>query len=197
LALVRRLVEMHGGRVLAQSEGPGLGSEFTVALPAASPARVAEGEVRDGARFSPVVPLDLRVLVVDDNQDVAESTAVLLRMSGCDVHVVYDGDEALRAMPRLRPDAVLLDIGLPKVNGYQVAERIRAEPEHRRTLIVAISGYGQEEHRLQSQQSGFDYHIVKPIDPPVLTGLLASLWSHRGPSAPENVVSFPQRKTAE
>jgi len=86
---------------------------------------------------------------------------------------------------------------LPKVNGYQVAERIRAEPEHRRTLIVAISGYGQEEHRLQSQQSGFDYHIVKPIDPPVLTGLLASLWSHRGPSAPENVVSFPQRKTAE
>jgi len=197
LTLVRRLVEMHGGRVLAQSEGPGLGSEFTVALPAASPARVAEGEARDSARFSPVVPLDLRVLVVDDNQDVAESTAVLLRMSGCDVHVVYDGDEALRAMPRLRPDAVLLDIGLPKVNGYQVAERIRAEPEHRRTLIVAISGYGQEEHRLQSQQSGFDYHIVKPIDPPVLTGLLASLWSHRGPSAPENVVSFPQRKTAE
>ena len=197
LTLVRRLVEMHGGRVLAQSEGPGLGSEFTVALPAASPARVAEGEARDSARFSPVVPLDLRVLVVDDNQDVAESTAVLLRMSGCDVHVVYDGDEALRAMPRVRPDAVLLDIGLPKVNGYQVAERIRAEPEHRRTLIVAISGYGQEEHRLQSQQSGFDYHIVKPIDPPVLTGLLASLWSHRAPSAPENVVSFPQRKTAE
>jgi CheY-like chemotaxis protein len=135
--------------------------------------------------------------VVDDNKDVAESTAVLLRMAGCDVHVVYDGDEALQAMPRLRPDAVLLDIGLPKVNGYQVAERIRAEPEHRRTLIVAISGYGQEEHRLQSQQSGFDYHIVKPIDPPVLTRLLASLWSHRGASATENVVSFPQRKMAE
>ena len=196
LTLVRRLVEMQGGRVWAQSEGPGLGSEFTVALPAASPARNAEGEVRDSAWFSPVVPLDLRVLVVDDNHDVAESTAVLLRMAGCDVHVVYDGDEALRAMPRLRPDAVLLDIGLPKINGYQVAERIRAEPEHRRTLIVAISGYGQEEHRLQSQQSGFDYHIVKPIDPPVLTGLLASLWSHRSSSASENVVSFP-RKMAE
>jgi signal transduction histidine kinase len=196
LTLVRRLVEMQGGRVWAQSEGPGLGSEFTVALPAASPARNAEGGVRDSAWFSPVVPLDLRVLVVDDNRDVAESTAVLLRMAGCDVHVVYDGDEALRAMPRLRPDAVLLDIGLPKINGYQVAERIRAEPEHRRTLIVAISGYGQEEHRLQSQQSGFDYHIVKPIDPPVLTGLLASLWSHRS-SAAENVLSFPQRKTME
>jgi CheY-like chemotaxis protein/anti-sigma regulatory factor (Ser/Thr protein kinase) len=196
LTLVRRLVEMHGGRVVAQSEGPGLGSEFTVAFPAATPARQAEGEVRDSKWLSPAVPLDLRVLVVDDNQDVAESTAVLLRMAGCDVHVVYDGDEALRAMPRLRPDAVLLDIGLPKINGYQVAERIRAEPEHRRTLIVAISGYGQEEHRLQSQQSGFDYHIVKPIDPPVLTGLLASLWSHRS-SAAENVLSFPQRKTME
>src|SRR5206468_1971398 len=106
LTLVRRLVEMHGGRVLAQSEGPGLGSEFTVALPAASPARVAEGEVRDGARFPPAAPLGLCVLVVDDNRDVAESTAVLLRMAGCDVHVAYDGDEALRAMPRLGPDAV-------------------------------------------------------------------------------------------
>jgi CheY-like chemotaxis protein len=146
---------------------------------------------------SPLPALNLSVLVVDDNRDVAESTAVLLRMAGCDTHVVYDGNEALHAMARVRPDAVLLDIGLPRMNGYEVAERIRAEPDYRRTLIVAVSGYGQEEHRLQSQRSGFDYHIVKPIDPPLLTGLLASLWSHRSAAAPENVVSFPARRTVE
>jgi CheY-like chemotaxis protein len=118
-------------------------------------------------------------------------------MSGCDVHVAYDGDEALRALPRVGPDAVLLDIGLPRINGYEVAERIRAQPEYRRTLLVAISGYGQDEHKVQSQRVGFDYHIVKPIDPPVLTGLLASLWSHRATATLENVVAFPARKTAE
>jgi CheY-like chemotaxis protein len=197
LTLVRRLVEMQGGHVWAQSEGPGRGSEFTVALPAASAARHVDGEVREAAPFSPVAPLDLRVLVVDDNRDVAESTAVLLRMAGCDVHVAYDGDEALRSMPRVRPDAVLLDIGLPRMNGYEVAERIRAQSEFRRTLIVAVSGYGQQEHRLQSERSGFDYHIVKPIEPTVLTDLLASLCAQRTAAASENVVSFPHRKTAE
>jgi CheY-like chemotaxis protein/anti-sigma regulatory factor (Ser/Thr protein kinase) len=197
LTLVRRLVEMQDGSVRAESEGLGHGSEFTVALPAANPARDAGAGSRESARLSPMPALDLSVLVVDDNRDVAESTAVLLRLAGCDTHVVYDGDEALRAMARVRPDAVLLDIGLPRMNGYQVAERIRAEPDYRRTLIVAVSGYGQEEHRLQSQRSGFDYHIVKPIDPPLLTGLLASLWSHRSATGPENVVSFPARSTAE
>jgi len=197
LTLVRRLVEMQEGSVRAESEGLGRGSEFTVALPAASPARHAGTESREAARQGPMPALDLSVLVVDDNRDVAESTAVLLRMAGCDTHVAYDGDEALREMARIRPDAVLLDIGLPRMNGYQVAERIRAEPDYRRTLIVAVSGYGQDEHRLQSQRSGFDYHIVKPIDPPLLTGLLASLWSHRSAAAPENVVSFPTRKMVE
>ena len=197
LTLVRRLVEMQNGSVRAESEGLGHGSEFTVALPAASAARHAAAESREPAPVAPLPALNLSVLVVDDNRDVAESTAVLLRMAGCDTHVVYDGDEALRAMTRIRPDAVLLDIGLPRMNGYEVAERIRAEPDYRRTLIVAVSGYGQEEHRLQSQRSGFDYHIVKPIDPPLLTGLLASLWSHRSAAAPENVVSFPARRTAD
>ena len=162
-----------------------------------SAARHADAEPRETAQFPPAAPLGLCVLVVDDNRDVAESTAVLLRMAGCDVHVAYDGDEALRAMPRLGPDAVLLDIGLPRINGYEVAERIRAEPDYRRTLLVAVSGYGHEEHRLQSQRVGFDYHIVKPIDPPVLTRLLASLWSHRSAAAVEKVVAFPSRKTAD
>ncbi|HEX8011269.1 MAG TPA: response regulator [Casimicrobiaceae bacterium] len=194
LTLVRRLAEMHGGRVQAASDGLGLGSEFTVALPAASSAlQTSDGGAREAAVAFASEPLGLRVLVVDDNRDVAESTALLLRMSGCDVHVAYDGDEALRVLPRVGPDAVLLDIGLPRINGYEVAERIRAQPEYRRTLLVAMSGYGQEEHRLQSQRAGFDYHIVKPIDPPVLTGLLSSLWSHRASAARENVVAFPAR----
>jgi signal transduction histidine kinase/DNA-binding response OmpR family regulator len=197
LTLVRRLVEMQNGSVRAESEGLGHGSEFIVALPAASAARRTGTESREPERLAPMPALDLSVLVVDDNRDVAESTAVLLRMAGCETHVVYDGDEALRAMARVRPDAVLLDIGLPRMNGYEVAERIRAEPDYRRTLIVAVSGYGQQEHRLQSQRSGFDYHIVKPIDPPLLTGLLASLWSHRSTAAPENVVSFPARRTVD
>jgi CheY-like chemotaxis protein len=97
----------------------------------------------------------------------------------------------------LRPDAVLLDIGLPGVDGYQVAERIRAEPESQRTLIVAVSGYGQDEHRRRSQRAGFDHHVVKPIDPTVLTQLLASAWPDRLSAARENASGIPRAKTAE
>jgi signal transduction histidine kinase/CheY-like chemotaxis protein len=194
LTLVRRLVELQGGRVYASSEGPEKGSEFTVSLPAADPAPRAKAMAKEPAR-SAALPADLCVLVVDDNHDVAESTAVLLRLEGCEVHLAHDGEEALRLVKRVHPTAVLLDIGLPRMDGFEVAERIRAEPEHRGILIVAISGYGQEEHRLRSKQAGFDYHIVKPIEPNMLTGLLASLRAVHGAS--DNVLSFPQRKTAE
>src|SRR6266508_4549081 len=132
--------------------------------------------------------LDLCVLVVDDNHDVAESTAVLLRLAGCEVHLAHDGEEALRLVPRVRPDAVLLDIGLPRMNGYEVAERIRSDPENRGILIVAVSGYGQQEHQLRSKQAGFDQHVVKPIDPTALAGLLAALASQRIAASSENVV---------
>ena len=195
LTLVRRLVEMQGGRVFASSEGPDQGSEFTVSLPAASPAQCAKGDSGESGRTA-VATLDLCVLVVDDNHDVAESTAVLLRLAGCEVHLAHDGEEALRLVPRVRPDAVLLDIGLPRMNGYEVAERIRSDPENRDILIVAVSGYGQQEHRLRSKQAGFDQHVVKPIDPTALSGLLAALTSQRTASS-ENVVNFPLRKTAD
>jgi len=195
LTLVRRLVEMQGGRVFASSEGPDQGSEFTVSLPAASPAQRAKGDSGESGRTA-VATLDLCVLVVDDNHDVAESTAVLLRLAGCEVHLAHDGEEALRLVPRVRPDAVLLDIGLPRMNGYEVAERIRSDPENRDILIVAVSGYGQQEHRLRSKQAGFDQHVVKPIDPTALSGLLAALTSQRTASS-ENVVNFPLRKTAD
>jgi signal transduction histidine kinase len=195
LTLVRRLVEMQGGRVFASSDGPDQGSEFTVSLPAATPAQRPKGDSGESGRTA-AAALDLCVLVVDDNHDVAESTAVLLRLAGCEVHLAHDGEEALRLVPRVRPDAILLDIGLPRMNGYEVAERIRSDPENRDILIVAVSGYGQQEHRLRSKQAGFDQHVVKPIDPTALSGLLAALSSQR--TAPsENVVNFPLRKTAE
>ncbi|HEV8553448.1 MAG TPA: response regulator [Casimicrobiaceae bacterium] len=196
LTLVRRLVEMQDGRVFASSEGPDRGSEFTVSLPAATPAQRAKAESGESGRTA-ADHLDLCVLVVDDNHDVAESTAVLLRLAGCEVYLAHDGEEALRLLPRVRPDAILLDIGLPRMNGYEVAERIRSDPENRDILIVAVSGYGQQEHRLRSKQAGFDQHVVKPIDPTVLSGLLAAFSSERTGASSENVVSFRLRKTAE
>jgi signal transduction histidine kinase/DNA-binding response OmpR family regulator len=174
LTLVRRLVEMQNGRVSVRSEGRNRGSEFTVRLPATEAAKPAAGGAAEPAATQPS-PAGLRVLVVDDNRDVADSTASVMRMNGCDVHVAYDGKAALESVQRLRPDAVLLDIGLPAIDGYLVAEHIRAQPENGRTMIVAVSGYGQEQDRLRSKSVGFDYHVVKPIEPDVLAGLVGSL----------------------
>jgi signal transduction histidine kinase/DNA-binding response OmpR family regulator len=196
LTLVRRLVELQGGRVFASSEGPDRGSEFTVALPAADTVPRVKRVAKEPVRPAELAP-DLRVLIVDDNRDVAESTAALLRLEGCEVHLAHDGEEGLRAVRRLHPAAILLDIGLPKMNGFEVAERIRSESDLRDVLIVGVSGYGQEEHRLRSRQAGFDHHIVKPIEPAMLTGLLASLRSHRVGTSPENVFRFPRRKSAD
>jgi signal transduction histidine kinase/ActR/RegA family two-component response regulator len=179
LTLVRRLVEMQNGRVAVRSEGRNRGSEFTVALPLAheegAQANADPLHAPAAATTNPLSPAGLRVLVVDDNHDVADSTASIMRMNGCDVHVVYDGRSAIESVRLLRPDAVLLDIGLPAIDGYLVAEHIRAQPENGATMIVAVSGYGQEQDRLRSKSVGFDYHVVKPIDPAVLAGLVGSL----------------------
>lgn len=196
LTLVRRLVEMQGGRVFAFSEGLNCGSEFTVRLPAADPSPRAKRAIKEANR-GPSLSAGLCVLIVDDNRDVAESTAALLRLEGCVVHLAHDGEEALRLVRRLHPTAVLLDIGLPKMNGFEVAQRIRCEPEFGDVLIVGLSGYGQEEHRQRSKQAGFDHHIVKPIEPSVLTGLLASLRSSQTDASCDNVVTLRQRKIAE
>ena len=183
LTLARRLVEMQGGSVSAFSAGANQGSEFTVRLPAAGLTRSVEVISPERMLASDSTPLELNVLIVDDNRDVADSTAVLLRAAGCTVHLAYDGEEAIRSAKNLHPDAVLLDIGLPKMDGYQVAERIRAQAENHQTLIVALSGYGQDEHRRQSMCAGFDCHVVKPIDPAALTELLASRCPGRGPES--------------
>jgi len=172
LTLVRRLVEMQNGTVVARSEGRNRGSEFTVRLPVAV---VAASEADASASREPPSPAGLRVLVVDDNRDVADSTASVMRMNGCDVHVAYDGKAAIESVQRLKPDAVLLDIGLPMFDGYLVAEHIRAQPDNEGTMLVAVSGYGQEQDRARSKSVGFDYHVVKPIDPAALASLIGSL----------------------
>ena len=173
LTLVRQLVDMQGGSVQAFSAGKDKGSEFIVRLPAAEVDRAPVTEI-----VADIVQPSMngvKVLIVDDNHDVAESTAMLLRMVGCEVQVAFDGAVALQSLDKLRPDAVLLDIGLPGMSGYEVAAQIRAHPDHAKTLLVAVSGYGQDDHRQQSKRAGFDYHMVKPIDPATMTDLLASI----------------------
>jgi signal transduction histidine kinase/DNA-binding response OmpR family regulator len=196
LALVRRLVAMQGGSVSAYSEGPDRGSEFTVRLPAANATKAVDEESLETPSRPVTTAPDACILIVDDNHDVADSTAMLLRAVGWKVHLAYDGEEAIRSARMLHPDAVLLDIGLPGVDGYQVAERIRAEPGNQAPLIVAVSGYGQEEHRRRSKRAGFDHHVVKPIDPTVLTQLLASAL-HSRHAAAQTAVAFPHPRPVE
>jgi PAS domain S-box-containing protein len=172
LTLVKRLVEMHGGTVEARSEGLGRGSEFRVRLP------ILPEEPKTRGREPDQVPARARrrrVLVVDDNEDGADSLAMLLRLGGHEAHTAHDGLAAVEAAQRLRPDVVLLDIGLPGLNGYEACRRIREQPWGRDLKLVAVTGWGQEEDRHRSREAGFDTHVVKPVDPDVLQTLLASL----------------------
>jgi signal transduction histidine kinase len=167
LTLVHRLVEMHGGTVRAFSDGLGRGSEFEVRLPAVQAPAASEpslngthSTIKDGG--------GLRILVVDDNRDSAHSLAFLLEAQGHVVRTAYDGLAALEAVEDFDPDAVVLDIGLPRLNGYEAARRMRARPRAKRLLLVALTGYGHEENRVQAQAAGFDHHLVKPVDLDVL-----------------------------
>jgi CheY-like chemotaxis protein len=174
LTLVRSLVEMHGGRVTAHSDGPGKGSELIVRLPALSQEQPLPGATAAATSPPPVgTAPQRRILVVDDNVDAAESLALLLRIEGHEVHVAHDGPAALAAIAADRPDVVFLDIGMPVMNGYEVAQRLRKMPGLENLLLVAMTGWGQEEDRRRSQEAGFDYHLVKPADPEALRQLLA------------------------
>ena len=170
LTVVKKLVELHGGTVHATSEGPGRGSEFTVAIPAAARAGGAE---RAADRPEPARRPPGRVLVVDDNVDTARGLARLLKLTGHQVHVVHGGPEAIEAAREFRPEVVLLDIGLPGMDGYRVAATLRREEFGQHAAIVAVSGYGQEEDRRRSREAGFDHHLVKPVDLDDLLALLA------------------------
>ncbi len=173
LMLVKKLVEMHEGTVEVQSGGIGQGSEFIVRLPilidpsdVPRPAPVA-GE--------PAPPTARRILVVDDNRDSAMSLAMLLDMTGNETRTAHDGLEAVAAAAAFRPDVVLLDIGLPKMNGYEAAQKIREQPWGKKMVLVALTGWGQEEARQRSNEAGFDGHMVKPVDYAALMKLLAEL----------------------
>ena len=176
LTLVRQLTEMHDGTVEAFSEGPGRGSEFVVRLPLLPEGAAAPGAGEPPVATEPRTPsASRRILVVDDNRDSAESLATLLRLIGNDVRTAHDGRQALEAAADYQPDMVLLDIGLPVLNGYEVARRLRTEPGYRRAVLVALTGYGSEEDRHRSLSSGFDHHMVKPVDFDALQMLLGSL----------------------
>jgi len=174
LALVRRLVEMHGGTVTAHSEGAGSGSEFVIRLPLALAAAQEEEPAR-GEPATAVPAVRRRILIADDNVDALDSTARLLQYSGHEVFAAADGGLALQAAERHLPEVALLDLGMPVLDGYEVARRIRAEPWGRDLTLVAVTGWGQEADRRRSQEAGFDWHLVKPVDPDKLAALLACL----------------------
>jgi CheY-like chemotaxis protein/two-component sensor histidine kinase len=174
LTLVRSLVELHGGTVTAASEGPGRGSEFVVRLPCLPPRPPAPAPTSPPAR--PAAAPSRRVLVVDDNVDSAESLAMLLQLGGHAVWMAHDGPSALVAAREHRPELVLLDIGLPAgMDGYEVARRMRPEAGLQRAVIVALTGYGQDEDRRRAAAAGFDHHLVKPVDAQDLLQLIRSL----------------------
>jgi PAS domain S-box-containing protein len=173
LSLVKRLVEMHGGSVKAFSEGPGRGSEFVIRLPVARHKARVEPTIQPAADPDPVLPRR-RVLIVDDDNDSAASLAMLLQVSGQETHTAHDGLEALKAAERLQPDVILLDVGLPKLNGYEVCRQLRQQLWGKRVVIVAVTGWGQDEDREKSMAAGFDAHLVKPPDYAALMRLLAT-----------------------
>ena len=172
LTIVRSLLEMHGGSVAAHSPGTGQGSEFVVRLP-------VSGERADGAQDPAIAIQEVRglprVLVVDDNPDAADSLGVVLQLLGADVHVAHDGNAALDAVASFHPAAVFLDIGMPNMDGYEVAKKIRARPDAHHTVLIALTGRGQEKDRRQTEASGFKHHLVKPADVSALQAVLASL----------------------
>jgi PAS domain S-box-containing protein len=176
LTLVRRLVELHGGRVEARSEGPGTGSEFVVTLPLAGEAERADAG-GDAPAASPPERLHgpHRVLVVDDNVDAGESLELLLRVLGVEAQLVHDGEAALEALDGFEPAMVLLDLGMPGMDGYEVARRIRERRPEGRPLVIALTGWGQPEDRRRTREAGFDDHLVKPVGLGVLQSLLAVL----------------------
>ena len=169
LALARRIAELHEGSLQAASEGAGKGSEFTLRIPLAPPALAA---VADPGRVAPKAAVARRVLVVDDNLDAANALNALLTSLGHETRVVHEGPQAIAAMQEFRPDVVLLDIGLPGMDGYEVARRLAPLRRERPVRIIAVTGWGQEADRQRSKEAGFDVHLVKPVEPEVLVRVL-------------------------
>jgi CheY-like chemotaxis protein len=175
LTLVKHLVELHGGRVAAHSEGPGKGTEVAVWLPARrfEPAAPAIAPIVARPPPAPKDRTASRILVVDDLAASAETLMTLLELEGFEVKTAHEGMSALKIAEDFRPDVVLLDIGLPGMNGFEVANRLRSQPHSRDALLIALTGYGEAESRSRSEQAGFDFHMVKPADVNLLLSMLA------------------------
>jgi CheY-like chemotaxis protein len=167
LALARRLVELHGGRLDGRSEGAGRGSEFVIQLPLATTQLVADTERPADTRL-----LERRVLVIDDNEDAANATAMLIEDMGGDTRVAYDGEHALTMIHEYQPEVVILDIGMPGLDGYETCQRIRRVLGSR-VLLVALTGFGQEQDKEKATRAGFDVHLTKPADAAALAGIFA------------------------
>ncbi len=172
LALVKGFVELHGGTVEVRSDGHGRGSEFLVRLPG-----VKAVEPRDARQSAPepAAPSALRILIADDNRDICETCATLVELWGHEPHVAADGMEALDLVDKVRPDIALIDIGMPGMNGYEVARRIRQSPHGKDVVLIAVTGWGQEEAKAQAAVAGFDHHLTKPIDTAQLARILGAL----------------------
>jgi signal transduction histidine kinase len=171
LALTKRLIELHGGQIEANSAGVGCGSEFIVRVPLAAPGRNKEQRQDGGSILAAPVR---RVLVVDDEKDVADSLIALLQHLGADAHAAYSGVSALEAIADVKPDLILLDIGMPGMDGYETARRIRQLPHGRQFTLAAVTGWGQAADRKRALDVGFNHHFVKPIDSTALAQLLRS-----------------------
>jgi CheY-like chemotaxis protein/anti-sigma regulatory factor (Ser/Thr protein kinase) len=175
LTLVKNLVTMHHGTVEAHSDGLGRGSEFVVRLPLAPRARPESPGPDAGQKAPTASPHSHRLLVVDDNRDAANSLAVLLRLQGHEVRVAHDGPAALELVKVYRPELVFLDIGMPGMDGYEVARRLRSQPGLEKVRLAALTGWGQNEDRRRTAKAGFDHHLVKPPELSVIDGLLSDL----------------------
>jgi CheY-like chemotaxis protein len=166
-------VELHGGDISASSLGLDRGSEFTLRLPLFID-RAASTDAEPVATVEPVAQVRRNILIADDNQDALESLALMLRLEGHEVHCASDGEEALALAGQRRPEIVVLDVGMPKLDGCEVARRIRAESWGRNAVLVALTGWGQEVDRRRSREAGFDMHLVKPVDPATICDMLVT-----------------------
>jgi CheY-like chemotaxis protein len=177
LSLVKNLAELHGGTAQAMSAGPGLGSEFVVRLPLAADVDASAPTQSKAIEPGPASTTTVarRVLVADDNRDAAESLAELLEIEGHETRLAYDGLGAVAAAAEFRPDVALLDIGMPHLNGYDAARKIREQSWGKGMVLVAMTGWGQQEARQRSRLAGFDAHLVKPVHPNTIVELLANL----------------------
>jgi signal transduction histidine kinase/CheY-like chemotaxis protein len=180
LTLVNNLVEMHQGTVTAHSDGLGKGSEFVVRLPLSTRAAQEDEGPKTGLSTHPALPSGHRLLVVDDNQDAADSLAMLLRLRGYEVRIAHNGPTALELVNDYRPELVFLDIGMPGMDGYEEARRLRRQPGLESVRLAALTGWGQKEHRRRTAEAGFDHHLVKPVEPKALEELLANLKPQKG-----------------